>query len=135
VISDCSIGVLVGYDNNDISVVTINENNLEGNGIGIKSTAPTVNGKRNWWGANDASGILELISGNVDFEPWYTSEAMGELVYRYSVVNQDLEASYETIQAAIDAADAGDIIKVAPGFTMKTYRLSNLSLCWGRPME
>ncbi len=115
VISDCSIGVLVGYDNNDISVVTINENNLEGNGIGIKSTAPTVNGKWNWWGANDASGILELISGNVDFEPWYTSEAMGELVYRYSVVNQDLEASYETIQAAIDAADAGDIIKVAPG--------------------
>ena len=72
-------------------------------------TGSPVNATDNWWGDTDPSNN---VSGNVDYSPWYIDAGMTILVPVHNVT-QDLY--YLTIQAAIDAASAGDTINVGAG--------------------
>lgn len=114
-ITGCAFAVYVGYGSADGSVVTVSENNLADNDIGIKSTNPTVDGRKNWWGTTSSAAIQGLITGDVNYDPWYNSLAMDTLASAKSVINTTQGTSHDTIQAAIDAATAGAIITVAAG--------------------
>ena len=90
------------------------------------STACVIDARENYWG--DATGPYHYthnqeglrssqIYGDVLFDPWYGTQAMetGDLESNMSVENVTQNAFYNTIQAAIDAAVADDVIHVAPG--------------------
>jgi hypothetical protein len=68
-------GIVVGYDNADVSVVVAHDNDLSGNtSKAIRSViTPEVNATCNWYGFADWGNINPQISGNVDFTPWLTS--------------------------------------------------------------
>jgi len=85
----------------------------------------------NWWGnalgpANalkNPAGTGNAVSTLVDFVPWYDAvSATGTLTYLIN--NSTTSTGYETIQAAITAATAGDTITVAPG----TYTSTGIDL-------
>ncbi len=65
-----SNGVFVGFDEFDTSDVTIFNNDLSGNGLGVVSTAPTVDASGNWWGTNDEGAVLAETDGPVDITPF-----------------------------------------------------------------
>jgi hypothetical protein len=71
-IKNCNEGVHI---EDDISGITINYNNIFGNGVGINNTAgETIDARYNWWGsqfgptASPPAG--DKISGYVDYAPW-----------------------------------------------------------------
>jgi len=100
-----------GFWNSDINNNTIT-NNLE-YGIENADTTQTIDAESNWWGASTGPNTAgaDSVSGNVDFAPFYIDE--GELSTEYSVCASG--CNFVTIQAAIDAASAGDTINVAAG--------------------
>ena len=58
----------------------VNLNSISGNGIGLRTvgtvTPSPLNGERNWWGSNTGpqpTGSGDIISGNIDFNPWLCS--------------------------------------------------------------
>jgi len=80
-------GIAVGYDANDLSIVTVYDNSFDGNTeAALSTTKPNIDASNNWWG--NATGpnvadrnpnglgdsILEAILGSVTYEPWYGSE-------------------------------------------------------------
>jgi hypothetical protein len=81
ILSDNTEGIAVGYDASDTSTVIANYNNINANtAYGISSTAPTVDARWNWWGANDGPGPLgsgsgDHVSNYVNFSPWSGMEA------------------------------------------------------------
>lgn len=72
------IGIAVGADAADTSVVVAHDNSIVGNTRGVYSAQPVIDAENNWWG--DASGPYHLTlnpsgTGNdagdfVDFSPW-----------------------------------------------------------------
>jgi hypothetical protein len=80
-------GVVVGYDENDASVVTINHNNIYGNtDYGVSSTVQPVDATCNWWGAADGpsgegTGSGDAVTSKVEFTPWLLSAAPGGVCY------------------------------------------------------
>jgi len=109
------------------STILANENDLSGNtyyGI-YNGTATTVDGTSNWWGAADGPRYQGPGSGdginttNVTFNPWYNTEAKTTKTYLVGSGQ-----TYDTIQVAVDAASAGDLINVAAG----TYVESNITI-------
>lgn len=65
-ISNCSYGIVVGYDASDASTVVAHNNDLAGcaTGMEVTSVLCSVNAENNWWGSNDgpadASGTIEV---------------------------------------------------------------------------
>jgi len=65
-------GIAVGYDDDDTSVVVAHYNNiLENTLYGVATTAPTVDATLNWWGTTVELDISAMVSGLVDYDPWY----------------------------------------------------------------
>ncbi len=62
-----STGIFVGFDASDTSTVVANFNNIAGNDFGLRSTAPEVEAKGNWWGdaggPNDPVGTVAAMNG------------------------------------------------------------------------
>ncbi len=75
----------------------------------------TVDATLNWWGTTDGSAIGTMVSGNVDYTPWFATENPSEEVMNVELIREDTIAWSETIQAAIDAAEPGDTVLVKPG--------------------
>ena len=72
-------GIVVGYDASDTSTVTAHKNNLTGNAVtGITSTHSTVDATNNWWGVASPS-FSTLISGDVNYTPWYINNELTTL--------------------------------------------------------
>ncbi|MDO8592990.1 MAG: right-handed parallel beta-helix repeat-containing protein [bacterium] len=58
--------------------IHVNSNNLAGNsnkGVYHGGTG-TLDATENWWGTTDSAAIASLISGTVDYRPWYLSDAL-----------------------------------------------------------
>lgn len=74
-VSNCTDGVVVGYDADDSSTVVANNNKFSGNDFGVNSTKPTVDATNNWWGdqsgpSGSGTGVGDKVSANVTFSPW-----------------------------------------------------------------
>jgi hypothetical protein len=127
-ITNCTDGIAVGYDATDGSIVVAHGNILTGNGKGINSTHPAVNGTQNWWGTAVKSTIQANITGSVTFEPYYVNSGKTTLS-NVAVTNVYVDDNYSdgvadthifgydafnTIQEGINAvADNGTINVVA----------------------
>lgn len=74
------IGIAVGVDASDTSVVVAHSNTISANTIGILSTQPAIDATNNWWGSASGpyhatlnpSGTGNDVSDYVDFTPWLT---------------------------------------------------------------
>jgi parallel beta-helix repeat protein len=122
-----STAVLVGYDENDVSTVTVTNNFIEGNDYGVTSVIQPVNAENNWWGdatgpfqdPNHTCGNGDEVSGPVDFIPWCTDidctgSTSGDAL---AVENVTTGKFYCKIQDAIDdpLTEPGCTIVVQPG--------------------
>ena len=107
----------------DVSNLTINGNDLSGalltGGWAIDNRLNgSLNAECNWFGSNDYNQIPQKVNGNVDFVPYLltnnlTSPNCNGQIPPVHNVTQDIY--YTTIQGAINAAMAADVIVVAPG--------------------
>ena len=122
-------GIRIGESNNSFTGtdtgptnVTISHSVISGNmahGIRNATAATIVDASENWWG--DASGPGPVgpgsgdgVSANVNYTPWCTDAAC--TTFATSPVHNTTQDTYfSTIQAAVDAANAGDSIAVAAG--------------------
>mgnify|MGYP006279419505 CR=1 FL=1 len=73
-----------------------------------------VNATCNWWGTAVATDIEPQINGEVTWTP-YLQSAEGPCGGTQPVHNVTQDVYFTTIQGAIDAAAAGDVIEVAAG--------------------
>ena len=102
----------------------VNYNTITGNTGGLKNanTETTLNAENNWWdsvnGPEHSSNTYNVgsqgdaVSDDVDFTPWL--DAAGGSSFA-PVENTSTGEKFASIQAAIDAASADDIINVAAG--------------------
>lgn len=117
-------GIMIGSAVN-AATVTLRRNRLEGNtpyGVTNKATAQ-LDARRNWWGdptgpyhpTINPGGLGDRISDNVLYDPWYADEAMTRLSSHNPVYNETQGTFHLTIQAAVNAANPGDVIYASPG--------------------
>jgi len=110
-------------------VVNINGNAIyNNNSYEIDNgTALPINATCNWWGSADYNTVLASVNGNVDAVNYLVPDGTGS-TYTWSgsdkyactgdvwpVHNTTKDLFYTTIQGAINAATAGDVIEVAAG--------------------
>jgi parallel beta-helix repeat protein len=135
-ISGCTAGIGVGYDGSDTSVVAAHSNNLTGNATGIDTTAPLVDATDNWWGSANgpqhASNTFNVgaqgdaVSDNVTFVPWLDAPAPGGDSFA-PVTTTDPVGSYASIQAGIDASNAGGDVNAAAGTYTESLNVASRS--------
>jgi hypothetical protein len=105
--------------------VQVRNSNLSNNssyGVDNAVSAIVVDAVENCWGdatgpyhpVTNPGGLGSQVSDYVAYYPWYLDCTLTTLVYK-PVHNVTLDAYYDTIQEAIDAARNGDIIEVAAG--------------------
>ena len=114
---DNTTGILVGFDASDISVVVANQNNIFDNDFGIKSTGPSVDGTNNWWGdasgpSGEGPGTGDSVSEDGTFCPWLDAPTPGGMAIS-GIFNSTQSTYHCTIQEAIDAATAADLIVIS----------------------
>ncbi|MFH2054126.1 MAG: right-handed parallel beta-helix repeat-containing protein [bacterium] len=72
-------GLIVGYNETDLSVVSITGSDLSGNSsYGASSTGPTVDALGNWWGSatgpyhpdTNPGGLGNEVTDDILFDPW-----------------------------------------------------------------
>ncbi|GAI09887.1 unnamed protein product, partial [marine sediment metagenome] len=92
-------------------------------GFGVANFAQgggTLDATYNWWGdPSGPSGVGlgsgDAVSANVDYRPWLDAPYQIGAARSFNVLNESTGAEFDTIQAAVDAADNGDTILVHPG--------------------
>lgn len=59
----------------DTNAVTVRWNNLEDNGVGVRSFGTELMAEENWWGCTGGPGNsgCDDVTGPVDYDPWLTS--------------------------------------------------------------
>ena len=120
-ISGFADGILVGEYSD---IVIVHNNNLNANSAyGVKNEMTTiVSATNNYWGSSSGPyhattnpcGTGNAVSDNVTFTPFWGNEGMTIPGY-YSVYNLTKSVYYCSIQTAIDAASANDVIQVGAG--------------------
>lgn len=111
--------------------VVIDENTISGNGgFGLQvirtPAKGAVDARKNWWGAqsgplnpaSNPSGGGDKVSTNVRFSPWYANAGKTQTKSLAGGTDYSLyvgPGNFTTIQEAINAAQPGDTIRVAPG--------------------
>jgi hypothetical protein len=103
--------------------VAIHPNDLPG---GSNGYSYAVTAEANWWGSDTGPGSVgagtgALIGLNVDYTPWCIDATCNNLV-TLPVHNVTKNTDYATIEAAVNAADAGDTINISAG----TYMLNSI---------
>src|SRR5690606_3654838 len=107
-----------GKTNNSPTNVTVEHNNFGSsyaNKALIHNVTNTLTANCNWFGSDDPAEILELISDEIEIETYSTSASPVNCDGVAPVLNTTQSLSHLTIQAAVDAANSGDIIVVSPG--------------------
>ncbi len=133
-ITDCYTAVCVGYDENDSSVVTVTENNLTGNEMGVESTNSEVNATKNWWGTAVKADIQALVKGKVSFDPWYVDAGKTRLInngYNLTTTSKS-ETSVVLSWNGVDGVDGYNVYRGNEKLndtllTATTYTASGLS--------
>jgi parallel beta-helix repeat protein len=77
-------------------------------------TAAQVDAENNYWGTVIFLEIVPKISGSVDWSPWCNSD-FSVCTYTWPVHNITQGIDYQTIQAAVTAANPGDVIEADAG--------------------
>ncbi|MCK9356618.1 MAG: right-handed parallel beta-helix repeat-containing protein, partial [Dehalococcoidia bacterium] len=112
-------------------VVGVHQNSIAGNsdwGL-LNDGSDKLDATENWWGddsgpyqaTTNAGGLGDEVSDDVDYADWLNSAPRLCAMYQPEVTTPttftvgDGGEDYSSIQAAIDAADPGDIILVSPG--------------------
>lgn len=126
-------------------VVEIHQNSIAGNsdwGL-LNDGDDTLDATENWWGddsgpyqaTTNAGGLGDEVSDDVDYADWLNSAPRLCAMYQPEVTTPttftvgDGGEDYSSIQAAIDAADPGDIILVSPGtYTEDLYIDASLTV-------
>ena len=110
------IAVYLLDENVDATKVTVNNNAFIANAFGIASNGTgTLDATCNWWGTDVVNDLPALISGDVQFVPFSTLANPTNCEGVNPVVNTTQNLSYMTIQDAVDAASAEDVIEVSAG--------------------
>lgn len=102
----CTDAVRVGVDSTDTSVVVMHQNDFSGNSNGVFTYHSPVDARMNWWGDLTGPSSGDGVSEDVNYSPW-----LGLLPATTPMILH----TDGNIQAAIDAAEAGDSIYVHPG--------------------
>ncbi len=130
-ISNCFNGIAVKDGKGNLSSaqeawIQIRDNNLDDNsnsGVYMPAgSTGTLDARENWWG-DSAGPTLRTgvgVTDHVLYDPWWGNENMDDLESDIYVVNDTQDTYYTTIQAAIDAANANDILEIPAG----TYNLA-----------
>ena len=117
-------GVLIGYDTPDATTCVANGNDFSGNvELGFSSISDIeVDATENWWGDTDPSDDVE---GDVDYSPCWGADYVGDPHTTAWTWYVD-----DSIQDAIDAASAGDVVQVAAGTYQEQLHIAkdNLSI-------
>ena len=89
-------------------------NHIENITENISSTAPAVDATCNWYGSADYYVINPKIVGNVTFVPYLVTNDIvtPDCSGQYPPIHNLTNLYYNTIQAAINAADPGNFIKI-----------------------
>lgn len=108
-ITNCSS---MGVEIFKADVTTLSDNTLTGNAVSVSNgdASNTLDASPNWWGDTDPT---DDVSGDVTVYPCYSDASMMTLYAPVQNTTQTLY--YESIQPAIDEANAGDVIQVAAG--------------------
>ena len=118
-----NVAAIYGY-NYQSATVHQNKFNLDAGAKAINAQAATIDAISNWWGAasgpyhatTNTCGTGFIVTDNVTFIPWFIDTAMtGTANGNLPVHNATQNTYYCTIQSAIDAATAGDVINVVAG--------------------
>jgi len=89
-------------------------NNISINGEVVNLSPVSLDAECNYWQTIVMSEIAAKITGLVDWSPWADS-GLSSCTYTWPVHNITQVTDHPTIQAAIDAASAGDVIEVDAG--------------------
>jgi parallel beta-helix repeat protein len=143
IISDNDYGIQVRkriYGGNTIENNSITDNDLFGLIFHDRESpggdAEVVIAECNWWGNADGNVIQTLISGDVDFTPWLmTDNIESPICLPGSAYNVNTDTWYNSAQDAIDAATAGDEIKVyyQPGSPLNVDKVLNIHYLFNQP--
>ncbi len=116
-VSGCTINNwdygIFAYDYGGPVEVTANDNDLSGNTYALGSTMATQqNAQFNWFGAADEATVAGMVDGDWLYSPWYGANYVGD---PHTTPWTWVASTNGTIQAAIDAASANDIVNVSAG--------------------
>lgn len=104
----------VGFYNGWTSTIIIEDNLIDGNpaNSGVQNSLTLyLDASPNWWGDLNPA---DDVTGNVTYIPMWSDASMTTL-YTPPVYNVTRNLWYETIQSAIDAANAGNVIEASAG--------------------
>ena len=99
--------------------IALNNNNISGNtaaGIGNTDAGTTLDATGNWFGAADGPGgegpgSGDAVGTDIDYSPWWAADYSDDQAHALPWT----WGTDDSIQAAIDAATAGDTISIAAG--------------------
>ena len=74
-----SVGIAVGYNETDTSLVVAQKNKILGDGTAIVSTNPAVNASPNWYGSM-ADPSAKISGAAVDYSPWCANAGCTEFL-------------------------------------------------------
>lgn len=89
-------------------------NNISINGEVVNLSPVNLDAECNYWQTIVMSEIASKVTGVVDWSPWANSD-LSSCTYTWPVHNITQATDHQTIQAAIDAANAGDVIQADAG--------------------
>ncbi len=118
-----SAGIMVGYADDDVTVLTASENKFIGNDVAAFSTSNAdVTVSANWF-ESDTPDLDTLLEGPVVCESIYADEDMTQLLFYEVFVDDDFDAmtpnwgasSFAAVQEGIDATAPNGVVNVAAG--------------------
>ena len=118
-----SAGIMVGYADEDLTVLDASENLFVGNAVAVSSTPDaSVEASANYFGSDDPD-LDALLSGPVVCESIYADEALTLLLFLEVLVDDDFDgstpnwgvSSFATVQDGVNAAAPGGVVTIAAG--------------------
>jgi len=114
-------GGLFVENNIGISFGELNQNNTQPTEINIRNTniyenvlygvsnflsEVIVNAENNWWGTNDGTVIITLVSENVDYTPWAYAEGQYDNENPTTIINSPDANSWQNLDFAVSVSDS-----------------------------
>ncbi|HPS40332.1 MAG TPA: right-handed parallel beta-helix repeat-containing protein, partial [Candidatus Cloacimonadota bacterium] len=124
-VPNSTVGVYLSQYNDVANTITMHNNKFTGMRYGVVNaySSGIAIATMNWWGdatgpfhaTTNLDGLGCYVSDNVTFDPWYANVAMTQMDSNAPVENVTQNTFYNTIQAAVNAANTGDLINIGAG--------------------